>query len=257
MNEQEFQELFYKYLDGELNDKEVQEVEQYLESNPLSQIALEKEKNFDDFIRQHLIKKEMPYDVREQIIKSIDDKAAKSFSWRNWFQPVWKPAGVFLASCILIFSLFLNNSESFPIFSASVDRHMDVLNGAYPMEIVSGDIDEVNRWFEGKMNFAVQVPNILNKRCKLLGARICHLQDKKVALITFDVSGRRMTAFVIDTHNMDVPKSKKYKQEDQVLYSSSNKGYQSVLCLNKEQNGVGCIYVSDMPEQELLSLVKL
>jgi len=154
-------------------------------------------------------------------------------------------------------SIFLlkNATEPFPVFAASVESHMDQLRGAYPMEIVSSDEKEVLKWFEGKLDFAIKVPKFPNGETKLVGARLCHLKDKRAAFLTYDRNGQKISVFFIDLHKLKIPQAEMHQGEDHAHFVKSNKGYQSVLCLSNKLNGVGCIFVSDIPKEELLNII--
>lgn len=258
MNEQEFREQLYKYIDGELSEQQKLEFEALLENDPLYKMELEKEQKFDHLIKAHSIKEKAPFALKEQIIEELSRKnKVVLFIERLSSLRFLKPATITLISCVFIFSIFLKPSESFPLFSQSIDRHMDVLKGSYPMEIVSNDVDEVAVWFEGKLDFAVMVPDMKIKGCELTGARICRLNDKKVALLTYQYRGNKITAIVMDTDDVKIPKARKVANKNQTFYSKSDNGYQSVLCLSPRHEGVGCIYVSELPEDEIMDLVKM
>ena len=129
------------------------------------------------------------------------------------------------------------------------------MSGAYPMEIKSSDATKVAQWFEGKLNTAIIVPDFSKKGCELKGARICHLKDRKVGLITYEKDGHKMTVFVVAYENREAPKMDPVRQGEKELFVKKMRGYNSVLCLSPSHSGVGCVFVSDMPEQEILDLI--
>ncbi len=253
---QDFKDNLYKFLDKELTERHNFDMKQHLDACPLCQLTYENEKNFDGLVRSHSVKEDAPFDLRESVLESIQSQSKVSF-WEKlgWVNTFLKPVGVALLVVIISITVLSTRTESFPLFKESVTRHLDCLKGSYPMEIKTSDIEEVTRWFEGKLNFVVNVPELVGKNVELKGARLCHLKDKKVALLTYHVKGKRMTVFVIDSHNLKIPSSKVIKGEGSKLYVNKEKGYLSAFCLNKKTEGVGCVFVSDMSEEELLGLI--
>ena len=54
---------------------------------------------------------------------------------------------------------------------------------------------------------------------------------------------------------MKMPKNERAETEDNVFYSGAGKGLQSILCLDKRDDGTGCIFVSDMSDEELIRML--
>jgi len=256
MNEKKFKELFYQYLDGELDENIKREVEEYLNQAPLSVLELQKEKDFDKLIRKYVQKEEAPFDLREKIIASIEKNQRRGFfSNFDWLKVKWAPAMVGLMAVGLFFGVFVQDTNSFPVFGESIAGHKQVLQGSYPLEIKTTDFKEISQWFEGKLAFAIPQPDFTGKNVKLLGARICHLKDRKAALLSYEVDGHKMTMFVVDFQNTKIPESKRFDMLDTTIYIKDKNGYQSALCLSNRHKGIGCIFVSDLPEDQLLKLL--
>ena len=253
MVEKKFKEYVYKYMDKELSDEEANEFEQYLEGDPLAKLELEKEQRLDHFLKTHMVKEEAPYELRERVVADLERAAGERPAWN--FGAWLKPVGVSLLSFMFIFTILLRPTESFPVLEASVDSHMEVLNGAYPMEIKSNNAQEIATWFEGKLDTAVMVPDFSKHGCELKGARICHLKDRKVALLSYEKEGHKMTVFVVAFEDAEAPKAKEVKQGEKNLFVKKMNGFNSVLCLSPKHAGIGCVFVSDMPEEELLDLI--
>ncbi len=256
MNCQTFKENLNKYLDGELEKRNVGPFKFHLSSCALCGLLLEKEQKFEATLRHHMVKESAPYALRESVVNCLEGKKRFAFLQNiSWLMHGWRPVAVTMITLVLVFSVFLQNTIAFPLFEESITRHVQCLAGAYPIEISSEDIKEVSKWFVGKLDFAVKIPDLTRHGIKLKGARLCHLKDKKVALIYYDKDGHRISVFVLDSQGLKVPRSKKIKHTQQTLFVNNDKGYQSILCLDQRLEGVGCIFVSDLPEEELIDLI--
>jgi anti-sigma factor RsiW len=255
MDNKEFRDQMYQYLSGDLSKEEKKNFETSLEKDPLKKLEVEREQSFDGLIKKYLVKEEAPFSLRENIIAKIDspslfEKLRKVIS----FKKVAIPS---LVGCMIVTFLFLQLSKPFPVFAASIDTHIEYLKGSYPLEIKTNDVDEAIAWFNGKMDFAVERPHLSIDKVKFLGARIIHLKGKKVAYFMYEKDGHQISAFFADVDKKDLPKlnvSKVAENEDGSVFIKSNKGYKSVLCLHKH-TGTGCIFVSDLPKDQLISLL--
>jgi len=256
MDEKKFYENLNKYIDGELDQQSVLEFERFMELSPIHKLEYEKEKKFDSLLRHHIIKEEAPYELREAVVENM----AKQQRWSLFplFMSV-KPAWATLAVVSMIFIVsigVIRHNINFPLYSASITNHMDYLKGSYPVEIVSSDVDEVMQWFKGKVDFAIQKPHI-SPDVRLIGGRIAHINDKKVAYFMYEKDGHAISAFSIDLSDVNLPKIKKsdtYDHPQVAITVKSEKGFQSMLCLHKI-NKTGCLFVSDLPKDQLMALL--
>lgn len=255
MNEQFFKENLQKYLDGEIDPQIKAEMDRYIAGNPLAGLTIEKENQLNNLIHHHIHRIEAPYALRESVVESLNAKKS-SFPNLVWMKNFLRPVGIACLALLLVSTLWVRNSNSFPFFSSSITRHMDCLKGIYTMEIESDDPQEIAKWFEGKLGFSVNPPDLSRQGAKLIGARLCHLNGRNVAFITYKYRQKQVSAFIIDVKKAEIPRgASKQDYDNHTLYSKSQNGYQSVLCLNNQVEGIGCIYVSDIPQQELMELI--
>jgi len=254
----QFKDILYRYLDHELEDDRLtSEAQQHLQACPVCALAYEKEKKLDHFIKGHLIKESAPYDLREAVIERIE----QADGWRQQFgfskSKLWPSLGSAAALIVIVAFTFVSTfSQPFPVFAESINRHVDYLKGGYPIEIQSNDINEVLAWFKGKVDFAIMKPHLDHSRVKLLGARICNIKDRKVAYFIYEWEGKKISAFVMNYDQLQLPRSKDQMHEhgDLVFYKEGDMGYESVLCFHKSIK-MGCILVSDIPEKEFMKLI--
>ncbi|MCA9409291.1 MAG: zf-HC2 domain-containing protein [Candidatus Omnitrophica bacterium] len=247
----EFLEHLNQYIDKELDQNTMAQMSAHISDCPICQLEYENEKEFDQLLCAHIVKQEAPYILREKVMDQIGRKR-KSMKILKWF---YQPALVCLVLVMIIFQFVIKPSNAFPVFTESVASHMQFLKGAYPLEIRSSDIGEIKQWFAGKLDFAVNIPHINNPNVKLVGARLCHLKDKKVAFLIYTYNDYNISVFMIDSDHLVIPRSKRINRLHQTLFVKSDRGYQSVLCLDKRMSGVGCIFVSDLPQDQLMQLI--
>jgi mycothiol system anti-sigma-R factor len=258
MNCDKAKEYLYQYIDGELENEICRDVQTHLSQCPLCALHVEQERKTDCLIRNHVPCQEAPFELRETVINRIEQ------SHRFSFGKILKPVRSFVPQIslgtlgIVIFALVLtNNNPSFPIFSESIKEHVEYLKGGYPLEIKTNDINEALAWFRGKVDFAIERPHLDPKKVNLVGARIVHLKDRKAAYFIYEKDGHQISAFYMDIKPSQVSTQNAAKVVDStnsIVYVSNARGYQSVVCLHKN-SGTGCVLVSDLPKERLLSLM--
>ena len=56
---------------------------------------------------------------------------------------------------------------------------------------------EIKNWFQGKLDFAVAIPDLSGKGVNLVGGRLCHLRDGEVAYLIYKKEAHNISVFVI------------------------------------------------------------
>ena len=256
MDCQKFKEKLYLFIDGELDNNESLLVKEHILSCPLCALILENEKKIDLLIRQGIPKMEAPFALKETILNKLEESTKLRFLPRIILQlkPVLVSISVVLLLAISSVPMIIKKHAVFPVFSESVSSHLKFLQGALPAEIASKSPLEIKNWFQGKLDFAVTIPDLSQKGVNLVGARLCHLKDREVAYLIYEKEAHDISVFVMDIRGLKVPKAKKVSLGNKVFYIESKKGYQSILCIEKGGD-VGCLFVSDLPEEELMRII--
>jgi anti-sigma factor RsiW len=77
-----------------------------------------------------------------------------------------------------------------------VDQHVATLASANPVDVVSTDEHTVKPWFEGKLPFAVNLPDLAKAEFTLLGGRVVYLHQSPGAALLFQYRKHRLSAYV-------------------------------------------------------------
>lgn len=122
----------------------------------------------------------------------LPQKRGRRFAW------IWAPAfGV--AAVILIAGIWLalpSRNASSTALSEIVDFHVAALASANPLDVLSTDQHTVKPWFEGKLPFAVNLPDLTNTPFTLLGGRVAYLHQSPGAGLLFQFRKHRLSVFV-------------------------------------------------------------
>jgi anti-sigma factor RsiW len=77
-----------------------------------------------------------------------------------------------------------------------VDLHVATLASANPVDVISTDEHTVKPWFEGKLPFAVNLPDLTKVPFILLGGRAVYLHQSPGAALLFQYRKHRLSAYV-------------------------------------------------------------
>ena len=245
-------EYIYPFLDGQLDTQTSGLVKGHLSACPICSLELEQEKKLDSLVRSSIPKENAPYELKEEILKQIAGLGEKKF--RRFISPVLKPALIGITGVVSIFVFLSSINRPFPVYSETVKEHIQFLQGSLPMHIVSKKPQDVSKWLQAKLDFKVMVPDLSSQNVDLLGARICSLKNKKSAYITYKKDGHNISAFMFDAKNLKFPTAKKVTMNNKHFYLNKEKGFNSALWIDE---GIACVFVSNLGEAELLYLASL
>jgi len=139
---------------------------------------------------------------RASIQKSI--AAPRQSPWRWRWLPVFLSA---TAATLLIASAFLLNlqhdrrSEQ-QLLSELVDQHVATLASANPVDVVSSDRHTVKPWFQGKIPFTFNVPELQDSPFVLVGGRVAYVSQSPGAELIFRVRQHQMSVFIFQERGL-------------------------------------------------------
>lgn len=254
MNCSRIKEYICHFIDGELDSQTSQLVEEHLSRCPLCSWELEQEKKIDSLIRRNITKEKAPYELREAILNQIEKFGERKVGplSRPRLKPVLAASVITFLMVIVVSSVLVNINKPFPVFAESVSSHIKFLQGGLPIEIASSNLQEVDNWFQGKLDFHVMVPDYSTKGIQLLGGRLCYLKDKPVAYIMYKKGGQSLSLFMFDAPGLRRPRVEKLTIAGKDSYLKTEKGYHSLFWVDE---GIGCVLVSDLNIKELIKLI--
>lgn len=247
-------EYIYPFVDGELDSQINSSVKEHLLVCPLCSLELEQEKRIDSLLKCSILKEQAPYELKEAILSRIEEAKNRTmlpFSI-HLTKPVLLATLAVLFMAVLVTPILININKPFPIFIESVSSHIKFLQGSLPIEIVSSNPQEINQWFQGKLDFHVKVPDYSAKDVQLAGGRLCSIKDKPVAYIMYKKEGYNFSLFMFDAAGLRLPKGEKLVKAGKDYYLKTEKGYHSLFWVDK---GIGCVLVSDLDIKELFKVV--
>ena len=79
---------------------------------------------------------------------------------------------------------------------------MATLASASPVDVISADRHTVKPWFQGKIPFAFNLPELQNSEFSLLGGRMTYLDQTPGAHLIYDVRKHHISVFIFQEQSL-------------------------------------------------------
>jgi len=82
------------------------------------------------------------------------------------------------------------------VYSEVADLHVATLASSSPVDVLSSDRHTVKPWFQGKIPFAFDLPELQNSEFSLLGACMAYLDQTPGAHLIYELRKHRISVFI-------------------------------------------------------------
>jgi len=129
--------------------------------------------------------------LRERVRKSVAGRARPT-PWN------WLPMLATAAVAIVVAALWLasNRQSSAQLASELADQHIATLASANPVDVISTDRHTVKPWFEGKIPFTFNLPELQNSAFSLAGGKVTYLRQAPGAELVYRIRQHQISVFV-------------------------------------------------------------
>jgi anti-sigma factor RsiW len=140
---------------------------------------------------------------RMRIQKSIAAPGPTLWS-RRWFPVLITATAV---AALLIAGAFLltlqhDRGSEHQLMSELVDQHVATLASANPVDVVSTDRHTVKPWFEGKIPFTFNLPELQGSPFVLVGGRVSYVGQSPGAELIFRVRQHQISVFIFQERGL-------------------------------------------------------
>lgn len=91
------------------------------------------------------------------------------------------------------------------VFSEIADLHVVTLASSSPVDVISSDRHTVKPWFQGKIPFAFNLPELQNSEFSLLGGRMTYFDQTPGAHLIYDARRHHISVFVFQERSLRLP----------------------------------------------------
>jgi anti-sigma factor RsiW len=233
------------YIDSELSDNELHNLELHLRECPscaadsLGRLQLKR-------ITQAAGTRYLPTpQFRLRIENSI--KAKRKSRWSLGWIPKLAAAGAFVVLLVGSIGLWMRHSQREQALTELADLHVATLASANPVDVVSTDRHTVKPWFQGKLPFTFNLPELQNSPFKLVGGRMTYFEHAPSAQLLFEVRKHQLSVFIFQD------------QQGQSLFATGSSDARE-LAFNMEtwsHGGLRYVVVSDASPSDVHELSEL
>jgi anti-sigma factor RsiW len=135
------------------------------------------------------------------------------------------------------------------VYSEVADLHVATLASSTPVDVISTDRHTVKPWFQGKIPFAFDLPELRNSEFSLLGGRMTYLDQVPGAHLIYDVRKHHISVFVFQERSLRLP--------GRLNENSSAPKYVSFNVETWSQGGLRYFVIGDASAADIDSLARL
>ena len=138
-------------------------------------------------------------EFRKRMQQRIAPKPPRSFGLR-WMLAA--AAAVILVAGSLSSAYLGTRPGRDHVFSEIADLHVATLASSAPVDVISTDRHTVKPWFQGRIPFAFNLPELQNSEFSLLGGRMTYLEQTPGAHLIYDVRKHHISVFVFQERSL-------------------------------------------------------
>lgn len=182
------------YLDGELSGAETQKVDSHLRECPTCIGEIAQRLSLKYAVRT-AGKRYAPSPEFGESIRRKYLRPAPARVWRTWLLPALA-AMILFAIGIPAAYISTTRMQRQQRYGEIADLYVGTLASANPVDVTSSDKHTVKPWFEGKVPFTFNLPDLQNSDFTLLGGRVVYLQHAPGAELLFQIRKHRLSVFI-------------------------------------------------------------
>ncbi len=183
-------------------------------------------------------------DLRAKISKSVSAKSSprKGWAWRLAAAPA---IVVLLASLGVSWYVARESARRERVYSELADLHVSALASSSPVDVISTDRHTVKPWFQGKIPFSFNLPELQGSDFTLIGGRVTYLGQAPGAHLIYQLRKHEISVFIF---------------QDRGAESVQTSGAMQANAFNVEnwsENGLRYFVVGDVSASDVEALSKL
>jgi len=186
------------YLDGEVPEEEMRTLDAHVRGCPSCSADALARVQLKRAIQSAGRRYTPSAEFRKRMQQKIVSKPRRSFvGWAS------AAAAAVILVAVTLTSIYLGaRSGRDQVFSEIADLHVATLASSSPVDVVSTDRHTVKPWFQGKIPFAFNLPELQNSEFTLLGGRMTYLDQTPGAHLIYDLRKHHISVFVFQERSL-------------------------------------------------------
>ena len=178
------------YMDDELSPVEQQDFSAHLSGCQECLAAVASQAELKKAVRVAGARFTAPPQLHAAVYASLHPQRNVS-PWWKW---AWAPLSV-VALAFLAFLLF-PKAQSDPMMAALVDQHVTTLASEHPVDVVSDNLHNVRPWYQGKLPFTFNMPEVKDSPFSLIGGKVVYAGQNPGAELLYQMRQHKISIFV-------------------------------------------------------------
>jgi anti-sigma factor RsiW len=252
MSCQDIQRRLHEYRKGRLDAALHGEIGAHLESCAACARAAQAEHALDELLERRLPRHAAPTRLKRRLGLLMVQPTPTATPvhggltrWARFVAPALAAAVVFMVGRVSVQQSPGHDGALAGLTGEAVNDHLRVLASQHPVEIASGGTHQVKPWFEGRLDFAPEVPSPEGTELALRGGSVGYVFDRKAAVLVYGLRQHVVTLLVFRTEGLAWPNA---SAGSAPVREASARGFNVVLWRSGE---LGYALVSDANAKEL------
>ena len=182
---------------------------------------------------------------RAEIMKQVAARPRRATGW-GWKIVVVPALTVLIVSVAVSLYVQRDSARRQRVYSELADLHVAALASATPVDVVSTDRHTVKPWFEGRIPFSFNLPDLQGTEFTLLGGRVTYMAQTPGAQLIYQLRKHEISVFIFQDRGPET--------------AAPSSGPMHAVSFNVEnwtQNGLRYFVVGDVSPDDVQALSKL
>jgi anti-sigma factor RsiW len=204
------------YVDGELSSAEMKEMDAHLRTCSACTADALKQVQFKRTLQSAGRRYAPSAEFRQKVRQSIAVRPRRSVAW------TWLPATAVVLVVLGGIMALSVREQRFALqntYSELADLHVTAIASPNPVDVVSSDRHTVKPWFEGKIPFTFNLPELQNPEISLAGGRLVYIEQSPGAELLYLIRKHQVSVFIFQERAVGhLPKSDSTLQRQQETF---------------------------------------
>ncbi|HEV2402285.1 MAG TPA: zf-HC2 domain-containing protein [Candidatus Sulfotelmatobacter sp.] len=136
-----------------------------------------------------------------QIAHPSHERSSAAWGWKLVFLPA---ALILIISLSTYFFAYRGKARRDRAFGELADQHVITLASAAPVDVLSTDRHTVKPWFEGKIPFSFNLPELQGTDFTLVGGKITYLAQTPGAQLLYKIRKHEISVFIFQDRELEM-----------------------------------------------------
>jgi anti-sigma factor RsiW len=189
------------YLDGEMPSSEMASFDAHIRSCPSCAATILARVQMKRAVRNAGMRFQPSPEFRARMQKKIAGRAAA----RPQFRWLWAATAALVLITALGGWFAVQRSRQQILYSELRDLHVATLASANPVDVVSTDRHTVKPWFQGRIPFSFNLPELANTGFTLAGGRVTYMKGIPGAQLIYQYGKHQISVFIYSDQSLRWP----------------------------------------------------